>query len=206
LYWGEHWVHQTENLALGTAQCVEDAEGCLSAHGLANAGASHLNGLYSLLTDGRDGSAIPTPYPCDPYVGESNAFGQAALLGTGFAFIGAAGAAEFGTGADLIGGGVAAGAENGVAVADAGSVEGAVTSLSRGRSPGVYMVPSTHELDALFDELSHGGSPVTSSYPGQIVKLQDGTTVGIRNLSKSGGPAIDVKLPNGNLLKVHVTQ
>jgi hypothetical protein len=62
-----------------------------------------------LLTDGRNGSAIPTPYPCDPYVGESDAFGQALLIGTGFALAGPGGATDFGASADFIDGGVAAG-------------------------------------------------------------------------------------------------
>src|SRR5262249_49923560 len=54
-----------------------------------NAGVSFLNSLTEFVTNGHAGSAlIPTPYPCDPYVDESTAFGQAVFIGAGFAIPG----------------------------------------------------------------------------------------------------------------------
>ncbi len=91
------------------------------------------------------------------------------------------------------------------AAADAGSAESSITDLPPGRSPGVYTVSNPEDLQALYDDLSVGGKPVENSYPGQMVELPDGTTVGLRAASKSGGPTLDVKLPDGTQLKVHVT-
>jgi hypothetical protein len=60
----------------------------------------------------------------------------------------------------------------------------------------------------LFNELSKGGRNVTPpTYKGTMVELPDGTRLGIRAASKSGGPTIDVKPPKGsdlNPLKVHL--
>jgi hypothetical protein len=91
------------------------------------------------------------------------------------------------------------------AAADASQAESSITDLPAGRSPGVYTVSSSDDLQALYDDLSVGGQPVENSYPGEMVELPDGTTVGLRAASKSGGPTLDVKLPNGTQLKVHVT-
>jgi RHS repeat-associated protein len=105
----------------------------------------------------------------------------------------------------LAGGGIGAAADDGGAAAgDFNQIERAVSSLSAGRSAGVYTVSNSAELQELFDELSVGGSRIENAYPGQLVELPDGTTVGLRESSGSGGPAIDVNAPNGAQLKVHV--
>ena len=96
-------------------------------------------------------------------------------------------------------------AEGETASADASSVGNAITSLSAGRSAGVYTVSSPEELQSLYDELSAGGTRLSNTYPGEMVELPDGTTVGLRQTSTSGGPTIDVKLPDGTQLKVHVS-
>ena len=96
-------------------------------------------------------------------------------------------------------------AEGGAAAADASSVGNAITSLGAGRSAGVYTVSSPEGLQSLYDELSAGGTPLSNTYPGEMVELPDGTTVGLRQTSASGGPTIDVKLPDGTQLKVHVS-
>ncbi len=41
-------------------------------------------------------------------------------------------------------------------------------------------------------------------YPGKWVELRDGTRVGIREGSKSGGAAIDIRRPDGSIQKVHI--
>lgn len=51
---------------------------------------------------------------------------------------------------------------------------------------------------------ARGGDVIESSYPGKLVRLSDGTTIGIRPTSTSGGPTIDIKLPSGEILKIHV--
>ncbi len=69
----------------------------------------------------------------------------------------------------------------------------------------VYTVPSETELRGLYDELSTGGTPLQgSTYPGEAVTLPDGTFVGIRSTSISGGATIDVNQGGGAVWKVHV--
>jgi hypothetical protein len=68
------------------------------------------------------------------------------------------------------------------------------------------VVNSADELKNIFSQLSKGGTPVPNSYPGTMVQLPDGTLVGLREVSKSGGPTIDIFGPNDVKLKIHVTQ
>jgi hypothetical protein len=37
-----------------------------------------------------------------------------------------------------------------------------------------------------------------------MVELPDGTKVGLRDVSRSGGKTIDIVLPDGKVIKVHV--
>jgi RHS repeat-associated protein len=100
-------------------------------------------------------------------------------------------------------GGLAEGAAGAVGEEGSTAVEDALDGLRPGRSPNVYEVDSPEELQQIYDELSRGGKPTDSSYPGQEVELPDGTRVGIRETSKSGGPAIDI---NGDEYRIHVAQ
>lgn len=88
--------------------------------------------------------------------------------------------------------------------ADPTSAEELLDELPDGRSPGVKEVPNEEALNELFDDLTRGGERVDSSYPGTQVRLPDGTLVGLRPNSKSGGATIDVKLPGGGTIKVHL--
>ena len=89
--------------------------------------------------------------------------------------------------------------------ADYAGVSGRVKALPRGKSPNVFEVKTPAEMNNLFNELSRGGSPVTSSYKGTMVQLPDGTKVGMRATSKSGGSTIDVFSPDGSTAyKVHL--
>ncbi|MFP4355260.1 MAG: hypothetical protein ACLFUJ_09060 [Phycisphaerae bacterium] len=66
-------------------------------------------------------------------------------------------------------------------------------------------VKSEAELKDVFNSLSQGGSPVNQgSYPGKMVQLPDGTRVGLRSTSKTGGSTIDIKHPDGSKQKVHI--
>ena len=85
------------------------------------------------------------------------------------------------------------------------AIEDALAGLKAGNSPGVYTVDSPEELQQIYDELSSGGKPTGSSYSGQEVELSNGTRVGIRETSKSGGPTIDIN-QGGTQYKIHVAQ
>ncbi len=92
--------------------------------------------------------------------------------------------------------------------ADYAGVSGRVKTLPPGKSPNVYQVNTPEEMTKLFNELSKGGKNVTPpTYKGTMVELPDGTLVGMRTASNSGGPTIDVKPLKGSaqkLLKVHL--
>jgi len=83
------------------------------------------------------------------------------------------------------------------------AIEDALAGLTPGNSPGVYTVDSPEELKQVYDELSAGGKPTNSSYAGQEVELPNGTRVGIRETSKTGGPTIDIN-QGGTQYKIHV--
>ena len=87
----------------------------------------------------------------------------------------------------------------------ASGIGGAIQGLRAGSSSRVKLVDSEDALEGLFGRLSAGGKPVQgSAYPGRLVELPDGTKVGIRATSTSGGPTIDIHPPSGPRLKVHV--
>lgn len=75
--------------------------------------------------------------------------------------------------------------------AGARSSDELLAGLNAGTSPGVRVVGSSGDLDDLYTALSEGGETVSNSYPGKFVRLPDGTTVGLRGASRSGGPTID---------------
>ena len=89
------------------------------------------------------------------------------------------------------------------AVEGSTAIEDALAGLTPGNSPGVYTVDSPEELQQIYDELSAGGKPTGSSYPGQEVELPNGTRVGIRETSKTGGPTVDI---NGGEYRIHLKQ
>ena len=100
-------------------------------------------------------------------------------------------------------GGLAEGAAGLAGEEGSTAIEDALAGLTPGSNPGVYTVDSPEELQQIYDELSAGGKPTGSSYPGQEVELPDGTRVGIRETSKTGGPTIDI---NGNEYRIHLSQ
>ncbi|MEM7311461.1 MAG: RHS repeat-associated core domain-containing protein [Planctomycetota bacterium] len=81
----------------------------------------------------------------------------------------------------------------------------ALGQLRSGSSSQIKLVDSPAELEGLFGKLSAGGQSLDGvNYPGRMVLLPDGTRVGIRSGSRSGGPTIDVHPPTGPRWKVHV--
>ncbi|MEU5850941.1 hypothetical protein [Saccharopolyspora shandongensis] len=79
---------------------------------------------------------------------------------------------------------------------------------SRSTRNHVREVASAEELDALFTSLSAGGKALDKpTYPGSMVKLPDGTTIGYRTKSKtSPDPTLDIKTPKNDKIKVHINK
>lgn len=77
--------------------------------------------------------------------------------------------------------------------------------LPKGKQDHVREVGSDAELQAKYDEMARGGEKFTRpGYPGEWVRQPDGTEIGIRNSSKSGGRTIDVRHPDKSPEKVHI--
>lgn len=73
-----------------------------------------------------------------------------------------------------------------------------------GINEGVRQVSDDQAVRDLFTELAEDGTAVSwGGYRGQAYVLPDGTQIGLRDDSKSGGPTMDAKLPNGDQWKVH---
>lgn len=106
--------------------------------------------------------------------------------------------------------GAARGGSGSPAALDAAQVEARAKAATRpGRNTGVRVVDDEDELRALFDELSTGGTditPNTGAYAngGKRVRLPDGTEVGLRTTSNSGGPTIDITFQGSRRIKIHV--
>jgi RHS repeat-associated protein len=89
----------------------------------------------------------------------------------------------------------------------AGELDNMFRGLAPGRSDGVAVVQSEEELQAIYDVYSGRGVEVTpEGYNGPMVQLNDGTTIGLRSVSKSGGSAIDITYPDGTRAVIHVAQ
>jgi hypothetical protein len=97
------------------------------------------------------------------------------------------------------------GTEAATEAGSAASIDEALSGLNAGRSAGVRVVSSAEELDDLFAQLSRGGEVVESSYPGKFVRLPDGSTVGLRGTSATGGPTIDIVKPGQRPIKIHIS-
>jgi hypothetical protein len=86
---------------------------------------------------------------------------------------------------------------------EGGGIAGVVSELPDGTRQHVKLGGSEADVRELFGQLSQGGEVVDSGYPGRQVRLPDGTLVGLRESSRSGGPAIDIRLPGGQSIKIH---
>lgn len=86
------------------------------------------------------------------------------------------------------------------------NVKAILDALPRGKQGTVRTVESDAALQALFDQLSAGGTALSRpSYDGQWYRLDDGCEVGLRNSSVSGGRTIDVRSADGTARwKVHI--
>jgi RHS repeat-associated protein len=189
----------------GVGECVANSLNCFSPEGLANIGAGFANQAAQLtdflICSAENGNYCPTwsvgtPYPCGPegsyQVGELAFFGVGFLLPGGDESDAAANSAR------------AASAATQTETEVSSTVNEILSGLRSGRTPPNLEVDTPAELQQVFDQLSQGGTPIDSTYPGKMVELEDGTRVGIREASKSGGSAVDVFEPDGTYIKVHL--
>ncbi|MFI6763426.1 pre-toxin TG domain-containing protein [Micromonospora sp. NPDC050417] len=77
------------------------------------------------------------------------------------------------------------------------------------RAQDVRLVENEARLREIHQDLIRGGEPTTwgkpgKEYPGPVVKHPDGVGVGLREGSSEFGPTIDLRLPNGDLKKIHI--
>jgi RHS repeat-associated protein len=85
------------------------------------------------------------------------------------------------------------------------AIDDLLAGLDKGDNANVYQVDTPEELQTLYDKLSRGGEPDTPpKYKGEMVKFPDGTTVGLRNDSTSGGPTVDINRPGQDEVKIHL--
>lgn len=86
------------------------------------------------------------------------------------------------------------------------SIGNDLNGLTTGRQPTVRIVTSEDDLRALYNKWSRGGTDITpNGYDGMMVRLPDGTVVGWRKGSTSGGATIDIRFPGVTRpRKVHI--
>lgn len=85
-------------------------------------------------------------------------------------------------------------------------VFGIVDPLPPGKQPHVRELPTSDQIRALYDWLTQNGVPAPpSNYPGTERVLDDGTRIGIREDSRSGGTTVDINFGDGrDSMKVHL--
>jgi hypothetical protein len=84
-------------------------------------------------------------------------------------------------------------------------IETLLQSLPKGKHRGIRTVADQAELEIIWRDIRNGGRTVAHpSYPGSLIELPDGTLVGGRPHSTSGGPTIDIKFPDGTIRTIHV--
>jgi hypothetical protein len=129
-----------------------------------------------------------------------DATGAGAVIGVPANVVSAAaiGAGVTGVSSDSGGGGGSGSADS--------PVDGTLSSLRSGRTPPNLEVHNAEDLEQVWQKLGGGsGTPVEGTgYPGQLEQLSDGTRIGMRSGSKSGGPTIDVWQPGKPYVKVHL--
>jgi hypothetical protein len=81
-----------------------------------------------------------------------------------------------------------------------------VDPLPPGKQPNVRELPTSDQIRALYDWLAQNGVPAPpSSYKGTESVLPDGTRIGIREDSSSGGTTVDINFGDGREgMKVHL--
>ncbi|NTW42188.1 MAG: hypothetical protein HGA44_20305, partial [Cellulomonadaceae bacterium] len=92
-----------------------------------------------------------------------------------------------------------------VTASSAERIRATLLTLPKGDQPWVRLAESPAQVEELFDHFSEGGAPtVMARHQGTAVRLPDGTTVAMRDTSKSGGLTIDVEFTIGASRRVHL--
>jgi hypothetical protein len=87
------------------------------------------------------------------------------------------------------------------------SVNEILDGMPKGNQSWVRMVPDESSLMTKFNELTEGGTPTTwKNFDGAVIERSDGVQVGLRGTSGSGGGAIDIRMPDGSRIRIHVEQ
>jgi hypothetical protein len=74
----------------------------------------------------------------------------------------------------------------------------------RGQQRRNRQLPNDEAVRELADDVMEGGTPIRrGDYPGRWVVAADGTKIGLREESDSGGPTIDVERRDGRTWKIH---
>lgn len=79
-------------------------------------------------------------------------------------------------------------------------------AMGRSRAGNVRIVDSVGELQSTWSDISRGGHSYVGRIGAKQVHLPDGTIVSYRYGSRSGGPAIDIRFPDGTTGRIHVRQ
>jgi len=118
-----------------------------------------------------------------------------------------------GTAAIAVGGSAAVGGIGkairglGRAAQTADKIQIELSGLPQGVSRNTKLVRSDSDLETRYQKLAKGGSDVTpATYPGTRTQLPDGTRIGLRETSSSGGRAIDIVYPNSRRARVHIDE
>lgn len=99
------------------------------------------------------------------------------------------------------------GSVHGLSVHNADDVHSRVDPLPPGRNPKISKQLNTPaEIWELYRELTENATPLPlkPGYKGEWQILEDGTRIGIRTESGSGGVTIDIVYPDGEKMKVHL--
>ncbi|MEP7178298.1 MAG: hypothetical protein ABI775_04365 [Pseudonocardiales bacterium] len=83
-------------------------------------------------------------------------------------------------------------------------VDRVLSRLRPGRRKPNLEVDTPAQVERAWKELSADGLPYSSGYEGKMVELPDGTRVGYRATSASGGPTVDIFRTNRTHIKVHL--
>ncbi|MFC5137042.1 hypothetical protein ACFPK1_02265 [Actinomycetospora rhizophila] len=74
-----------------------------------------------------------------------------------------------------------------------------------GKNRNVRQLPTSGDVEALYEDLADGAEPTSwTNYSGRVVRLSDGTEIGLRDEARSPGTTIDARLPNGERWKIHI--
>ncbi|MFE4194428.1 hypothetical protein ACFRJ9_01045 [Paenarthrobacter sp. NPDC056912] len=86
------------------------------------------------------------------------------------------------------------------------SIDDVLSRLPEGIQPGFKTVKNDAELKAVYDSLAPNSTPILNrtNYDGTWVRRPDGSEIGLRNTSDTGGRTIDIVYPDKTYVKVHI--